>query len=209
MTRLFLIDDHVLFRKALRQLVSTMPSMEVVGEASNGPEAFAQLHTLRADVVLLDISLKDGDGFDVASRLASEHPELPVLMLSMHNEAPIVSRAVRQGVAGYVTKDCPPETLQSAISKVASGGRFIDPTLVDMLIFAEQSAEPRFEALSDREFQVLKLLVDGMQPSQIAEALSLSIKTVSTHKTRLMKKLDAHSTADLMRLAIRHGLVPA
>lgn len=209
MTRLFLIDDHVLFRKALRQLVSTMPKMEVVGEASNGPEAFAQLHKLKVDLVLLDISLKEGDGFDVVSRLTSEHPRLPVLMLSMHNEAPIVSRAVRQGVAGYVTKDCPPEILQAAINKVAAGGHFIDPTLVDMLIFSEPNPEPRFEALSDREFQVLKLLVEGKQPSQIAEALALSIKTVSTHKTRLMKKLDARSTAELMRLAIRHGLIPA
>lgn len=209
MIRLFLIDDHALFRKALRQLIKTMPDMEVVGEAACGPDALAQLRNLTADMVLLDISLKDGDGFDVATRLAALHPTLPILMLSMHNEAQIVSRAVRLGVAGYATKDCAPEILHAAISKVAAGGRFMDPSLVDALVFSDRTPETHVEQLSDREFQVLKMLADGMQPTQIADSLSLSIKTISTHKVRLMKKLGARNAADLLRFAIRHGLAEA
>lgn len=208
LTKLFLIDDHELFRKALRQLVLTFPNMEVVGEANSGPDALAKLRTLQADVVLLDLSLKEDDGFNVAQRIAKQHANLPVLILTMHNEPQVVARAIKVGVAGYVTKDCAPAVLHGAILKVASGGHFLDPALVDSVVFTKLAPHRPFEQLSNREFQVLELLVEGNQITQIAESLSLSIKTVSTHKTRLMKKLNLHSMVELLHFAMRHGLQP-
>lgn len=209
LTKLFLIDDHELFRKALRQLVLTFPNMEVVGEATSGPEALSKLRGLQASVVLLDLSLKDDDGFNVAQRLAKLYPDLPVLILTMHNEPQVVGRAIKVGVAGYVTKDCAPAVLHSAIVKVASGGHFLDPALVDSLVFTENNTRQPFEVLSNREFQVLEMLVGGSQISQIAETLSLSVKTVSTHKMRLMKKLNMHSMVELLHFAMHHGLQSA
>jgi DNA-binding NarL/FixJ family response regulator len=133
---------------------------------------------------------------------------LPILVLSIHNEAQVVSRALRAGATGYVTKDSDPDVLLAAIRKLAGGGRFIDPKLVDAMVFETHSGDaPPHEVLSDREFQVLRMLAAGQSINEIAESCSLSAKTISTHKMRLMQKLGLNNNAELIRYAIRHGLV--
>jgi DNA-binding NarL/FixJ family response regulator len=147
-------------------------------------------------------------GVDLIRRVRAEQPPLPILVLSIHNEAQVVSRALRAGATGYVTKDSDPDVLLAAIRKLAAGGRFIDPKLVDAMVFETHSGDaPPHEVLSDREFQVLRMLAAGQSINEIAESCSLSAKTISTHKMRLMQKLGLNNNAELIRYAIRHGLV--
>jgi DNA-binding NarL/FixJ family response regulator len=157
--------------------------------------------------LLLDMTMPGISGVDLIRRVRAEQPALPVLVLSIHNEAQVVSRALRAGATGYVTKDSDPEVLLAAIRKLAAGGRFIDPKLVDAIIFETHSGDaPPHEVLSDREFQVLQMLASGKSINDIAETLALSAKTISTHKMRLMQKLGLGNNAELIRYAIRHGL---
>jgi DNA-binding NarL/FixJ family response regulator len=159
------------------------------------------------DLLLLDMTMPGLSGVDLVRRVRGDKPDLPILVLSMHNEGQVVSRALRAGAAGYVTKDSDPAILLSAIRKVAMGGRFIDPALVDAIVFdAGDGDKAPHECLSDREFQVLQKIVGGEAIGEIGTALNLSAKTISTHKMRLMQKLGVDNNADLIRYAIRHGL---
>lgn len=147
-------------------------------------------------------------GVGLIRRVRTEQPALPILVLSIHNEAQVVSRALRAGATGYVTKDSDPEILLAAIRKLAAGGRFIDPKLVDAIVFDSHTGDaPPHEVLSDREFQVLQMLASGRSINDIADAFALSAKTISTHKMRLMQKLNLTNNAELIRYAIKHGLV--
>lgn len=202
-------DDHAIVRSGLKQIIATTADLRVAGEAAQGAEILAALRAGRYELLLVDMTMPGLSGVDLIRRVKAEWPKLPVLVLSMLNEAQIASRALRAGAAGYVTKDCEPEILLAAIRKVAAGGHFIDPALVDAMVFETGTSDaPPHEILSDREFQVLQLLAAGCSLNEIGNKLNISAKTISTHKMRLMQKLDLDNNAALMRYAIRHGLNP-
>jgi DNA-binding NarL/FixJ family response regulator len=208
MIRILIADDHAVVRSGLKQIVATAQDTVVVEEAVSGTDVLAKLRTTEVDLLTLDMTMPGISGVDLIRRVHAEYPSMPILILSIHNEAQVVSRALRAGAAGYVTKDSDPEILLAAIHKLASGGRFIDPKLVDAIVFERHSGDmPPHEILSDREFEVLRLLAAGRSINDIADAFALSAKTISTHKRRLMQKLGLSNNAELIRYSIRHGLV--
>ncbi|MEW6704458.1 MAG: response regulator transcription factor [Pseudomonadota bacterium] len=205
--RVLIADDHAIVRGGLRRILATADDLAVVGEAASGAEALSLLAAGQADLLLLDLAMPGMNGVDLIRRVLQERPGLPILVLSMHNESQIVTSALRAGAAGYVTKDSDPEVLLAAVRKVASGGRYIDPSLVDSVVFhgANRETGPH-EQLSARELQVLERIVAGLSLGSIADELRLSPKTVSTHKMRLMHKLGVATNAELLKYALRHGL---
>lgn len=206
MIRILLADDHAIVRNGLKQIFAGYPDLQVVGEASNGAEILELARHSRFNLLLLDMTMPGVSGADLIRRLRAEHPAMQILVLSMHNESQVVSRALKAGAAGYVTKDSDQEILIAAIRKVASGNKFIDPALVDAMVFDGNSEGAPHEVLTDRELQVLQMLASGQSLASIAESLHLSAKTISAHKAHLMQKLGIDNNADLMRYAIRHGL---
>ncbi|MCP3716459.1 MULTISPECIES: response regulator transcription factor [Paraburkholderia] len=208
MIRILIADDHAIVRGGLKQILATTADMVVTAEAGQGSEVIEKLRTCEVDLLLLDMTMPGISGVDLIRRVRAEEPALPVLVLSIHNEAQVASRALRAGATGYVTKDSDPEVLLAAIRKLADGGRFIDPKLVDAMVFEKHAGDvPPHEVLSDREFQVLQMLASGKSINDIADACALSAKTISTHKMRLMQKLGLGNNAEVIRYAIRHGLV--
>jgi DNA-binding NarL/FixJ family response regulator len=207
MIRLVIADDHAIVRGGLKQIVATTVDIQVVGEATNGDEVRQLARRASFDVLLLDMSMPGISGTELIHRVLEDKPKLPILVLSMHNEGQIISGALKAGAAGYVTKDSDPETLLAAVRKVAAGGKFIDPALVDTVVFeAETRKQYPHETLSEREVQILKMITAGQPLGDIADRLHLSPKTVSTHKMRLMQKLGIDNNADLVRYAMQHGL---
>lgn len=209
--RLLIADDHAIMRGGLKQIIATTSDITVAGEASSSTQTLALSRQLAIDLLLLDMMMPGLNGVELIQRLRCENPKLPILILSMNNERQIVSRAIKAGATGYVTKDAHPEVLLAAIRKVAAGGRFVDPSLVETMVFPMMGQDldvPPHELLSEREFQILKLLVAGHKINDIAAGLHLSPKTVSTYKVRLMQKLDIENNADLIRYAIQHGITP-
>lgn len=209
MIRVSIADDHAIVRGGLQQIMGTTNDITVVGEASNASEVLALIGEGQTDLLLLDISMPGVDGLDLIRQINELRPDLPVLVLSMHNEGQIVQRALKSGASGYITKDSEPSVLLAGIRKVASGGKFIDPALVDSVVFtpSDHAGHPK-ALLSEREYEILQLIVTGMQLGEIADRLHLSPKTVTTHKMRLMQKLGVNNNADLVRYAIRHGVAP-
>ncbi len=208
MIRIQIADDHAIVRHGLKQILALSPEIALVGEASHGEALLDSLRQTPCDLVLLDMSMPGLSGVELIERLHAEHPGLPILILSMHIEAQIASRALKAGASGYLTKDSEAPVLMEAIRKVASGGKFVDPVLVESFVFSPESVEPPLhETLSDRELQVFSMLASGKTVSEIADELYLSVKTVSTHKSRLMDKMGLHSHTDLIRYAIRQRLI--
>lgn len=208
MVRLIIVDDHAIVRRGLRRICETDRDLVVAAEARSGAEALAWLGANPVDVVLLDMTMPGVHGVDLIKQIASIRPASRILVLSMHAEAELATRALRVGAHGYLTKDGDPDVLITAIHKVASGGKFVDPSLMEALLFAKLDAEVQtMSALSDREFEVFRLLASGASVTEIAERFSLSAKTISTHKTRLMQKLGLRSNADIVRLAIAEGII--
>jgi DNA-binding NarL/FixJ family response regulator len=208
MIRILIADDHAIVRGGLKQIVATTADIVVAGEAADGAAVIDALRAGDFDLLLLDMTMPGVSGIDLIRRLHAERPSLPVLVLSMHNEGQVVSRALRAGASGYVTKDADPEILLAAVRKVAAGGRFIDPKLVDAMVFSTHANDaPPLEILTDREFQVLQLLANGQSINDIAHDLNLSAKTISTNKMRLMQKLGLGNNSELIRYAIKHRLV--
>lgn len=207
MIRILIADDHAIVRSGLKQLIEFDEQLKVAAEAENGAQVLDLLRTGQFDLLLLDMRMPGICGEDLITRVHSRSPTLPILILSMHNEPQIAQRALRAGANGYLTKDHNPETLLAAIVKVATGGRYLDPRMAELLAFA--SAEPDnsdLNQLTDREFQVMRMLARGLSVNQVAEQLVISNKTVSTHKTRLMEKMGFGSTADLVKYAMTHDL---
>jgi DNA-binding NarL/FixJ family response regulator len=204
---LLLADDHTILRNGLKHFFATRDDLSVGGEASSAQEVLDILRSQAFDLLLLDLNMPGISGLDLLKRLHSLYPQLPILILSMHKESEIVSRALKLGASGYLTKTSEPEILLSAIQKVSRGGKFIDPTLVDAMVFEQSSDESPYRILSDRELQVLQLLAAGKHGCDIARQLKLSEKTVSTHKTRMMQKLGIDNTVELIRYAMRHDIV--
>ncbi|MFA7291445.1 MAG: response regulator transcription factor [Rhodocyclaceae bacterium] len=208
MIRIVIADDHAMVRGGLKQIIATSANMQVTGEATDGQSALAQLNQVPCDLLLLDMTMPGISGIELIQRLRREHPALPVLILSMHNEGQIVARALKAGAAGYVTKGSEPEVLLAAIHKIAAGGRFVDPSLLEaMVVVATSEGQLPHESLSERELQILKLIATGSPLGKIADQLHLSPKTVSTYKMRLMEKLAIDNNADLIRYATRHELI--
>lgn len=208
MIRVLIADDHGIVREGLKQLFSLATDIAVAGEAVNGAQVLDAVRGGGIDLLLLDMTMPGINGAELIHRIRSHHPDLPILILSMHNELQVARRALAAGATGYLTKDSDPKTLMSALRKVASGGRFIDPALAERMVFDASSGERApHELLSEREFSILQLLVAGKGVNDIADELAISNKTVSTHKARLMQKMNCHSNAELVRYAVAHGLV--
>ena len=208
MIRVVIADDHTIVREGLKQLLHASSDLEVVGEARDGYEVLQRVRESEFDVLLLDMSMPGKSGMDLIKQVKNERPRLRVLVLSMHQEQQYAVRAIKAGASGYLTKQSASTQLVSAIRKVAAGGAFITPEVGEQLALgAMPKAEgPPHASLSDREFQVFRLLVSGKAVSEIAGQLNLSVKTVSTHKTRLMEKMGISNQAGLIRYAMRHGL---
>jgi DNA-binding NarL/FixJ family response regulator len=209
MIRLLLADDHAIVRSGLKQLFSLAPDLQVMGEAVDGAGLLDALRKQQPDLVLLDVNMPGLSGPDLILRIKAHWPTLPILVLSMHNEPQVAARVLKAGASGYVTKDSEMDVLLAAIRKVAGGGKFIVPELAEKLVFDLSLGGDQLPhtTLSDRELEVFRLLVAGKGVNEIAASLCISNKTVSTHKTRLMEKLNVDSTAELVRYAMTHGLL--
>lgn len=208
MIRIIIADDHTLFRVGLKQMLHSFAGIEVVREATNAAEALAAASAVDADLIILDLTMPGASGTSLIEQTRKARPDLPILVLSMHDEPGTVRRALHAGASGYITKGSSPETLFTAVTRVGAGERFIDPTIAESLAFdnvGHDSGELH-QSLSPREWQVLRLIAQGVMLSQIAEQLHLSPKTVTTHKTHLMEKLAIGNNADLIRYAIEHKL---
>jgi DNA-binding NarL/FixJ family response regulator len=204
--RVLLADDHGLVREGLRGILATAADIEVAAEAATGDEVLARVKATAFDVALLDLSMPGLSGIALIKRLKLEKPKLRILVLSMHGESQYAARALKAGASGYLTKDSAAAQLLGAIRKIAAGGVQISEAAAAQLIGAGSAAETPHSALSDREYEVLRQIVAGRSVTEIADALNLSVKTVSTHKARILQKLDLAGTAELVRYAIEHGL---
>ena len=201
MIRLLIADDHKIVRDGLKRILAATPDLQVAAEAASGDEALSLVKANDYDLAMLDMSMPGLAGIDLIKRLKAEKPKLKLLVLSMHGEAQYAARALKAGAAGYLNKDSAAEQLVGAIRKIAAGGVHISEAAAASLISAPQ------HSLSDREFEVLRLLASGLGPTEVAEKLRLSVKTVSTHKANIQQKLGVSGTAELVRYALQHKLV--
>jgi DNA-binding NarL/FixJ family response regulator len=203
-TRIVLADDHKIVRDGLKRILEATTDLQVGAEAADGDELLRLIKANDYDVAVIDMSMPGLAGIDLIKRLKREKPALRVLVLSMHGESQYAARALKAGASGYLNKDSAAEQLVGAIRKIAAGGVHIGEAAAASLVASDKSPH---ETLSDREFEVLRLLVEGLGPTEIGERLHLSVKTVSTHKTRILEKLKLGSTAELVRYALEHKLV--
>jgi DNA-binding NarL/FixJ family response regulator len=209
MIRVLIADDHAVVRQGLKQILSEQPDMKVLGEASTIPELLDRVREHKWDVVVLDISMPGRGGLDGLKQLKEAQPKLPVLILSMHPEDQFAVRALKTGASGYLTKDSVPGELLQAIRKVLTGRKYISPTLAEKLAADLQTDTARalHEALSDREFQIFLLIASGNSVTEIAKKLSLSVKTISTYRTRILEKMKMKTNAELIHYAVKQQLV--
>ena len=209
MIRVVLADDHGILREGLKQLLAADGGFEVVGEARDGHEVMQRVRELEFDVLVLDMSMPGRSGIELIKQVKGEKPKLRILVLSMHEEHQYAVRAIRAGASGYLTKEAASSRLVAAMKKVASGGAYISEAVAEQLALGNMpgnKGEPH-EALSDREFQVFRMLAEGKSVADIAERLTLSVKTVSTHKANILQKMGLATTGELIRYALAHRLV--
>jgi two-component system, NarL family, invasion response regulator UvrY len=215
MIRIGIVDDHAIVRTGLRQYLSDHVDLRVTGEGSSGHDALEMARGGEVDVLLLDISMPDQSGVDALAAIKARFPELPVLILSGFPEAHYATTLLRQGASGYLNKECDPEEIANAIRLVARGRRYISPAVAEQLadsVVGGSGAgatpdKPLHEGLSEREFQVFLRLAKGETVGHIAEALFLSVKTVSTYRTRVLEKLKLQTNSDLTYYALKNGLI--
>ena len=208
MTRVLVADDHAIVREGLKRILEGQEAIEIAGEATNGHEVIEAVRRGGFDILLLDLSIPGKSGIELIKQVKDEAPKLRVLVLTMHEEDQYAVRAIRAGASGYLTKESAPGQLVSAIRRLAEGRLYISPNVAEQLALdvRPHGDEAPHRHLSDREFEVFLLLVNGRSVSDIAARLHLSVKTVSTHKTRILQKMSAASVADLVRYAIRHRI---
>jgi two-component system, NarL family, invasion response regulator UvrY len=206
--RVMLVDDHPVVRRGLRQLLTDAFAGAVVHEVGSGRDAIATLHTQAWSVMVLDLSLPDGSGLDVLKRVRELRPRLPVLILSVHAADQFARRAIAAGASGYLTKDAADTELVTAVSKLARGGKYFGADVLERValgLHPDRDDRPH-ELLSDREYQVLRMIGGGKTVSEIATDLSLSVKTVSTYRARILEKMRMRTNAELTHYAVLHGL---
>ena len=209
MIRVLVADDHAIVRSGLRRILDQTDDISVAGEAANAAELWPLVCDGRWDAVVLDVNLPGRSGLELLADIKKSHPELPVLILTVYSEEQYAVRALKAGASGFLTKESAPEKLIDAVRRIAEGGRFITPEVADRLASSVARGQdgPPHEALSDREFQILKMIASGKTVSQIGRELSLSVKTISTHRTRILKKMNLKTNSELTTYAIRRGLV--
>ena len=206
--KIIVADDHAIVRKGFQHIVATRPDWRVAAEAANAEELLRALRQETFDILVLDVTLGDRSAVELLTHIRSEYPSLPVLILSMHPEETYAMRCLRAGAGGYIQKDTAPENILDAISKVASGAKYITSELAEHLATEVlRGGEQPHERLSGREFEVFRLIAPGRTATEIAEMLNLSVKTVSTYRTRIMEKTGFRSNADIITYAIRNSLV--
>jgi len=209
MIRVLLADDHAIVRAGLKEILADTGDIEVAGEATNGQEVLARVSAQDFDVAVLDMSMPGRNGIELIKLVKREKPKLRILILSMHSEEQYAVRALKAGASGYLSKNSAADELVAAIRRIAAGGAYVTPETAERLALG---AAPRAETaahtlLSDREFQVFRMIVRGASVSEIARELSLSVKTISTHKTRIMDKMGLANPAELIRYALEHQLL--
>ncbi len=209
MIKVLVADDHPIFRSGLKQILSDAPDIKVTGEAKDGQDVLNMVGKNHYDVVVLDISMPGKSGLEVLKHLMQVKTELPVLILSVHPDEQYGLRAMKVGAAGYLTKNCSPEELVTAIRKVNRGRKYVSASLTEQIIehLDESHARVLHESLSGREFEILRLIAAGKSPGEIAEELRLSVKTVSTYRSRILEKMNMKTNADLIRYCIENGLI--
>jgi DNA-binding NarL/FixJ family response regulator len=209
MLRILVADDHPVVREGLKQIISRMTDMSIAAEASDGQEVMDKLNKTKVDVVILDLSMPGRNGLETLVQIHGQWSKLPILVLSQFPEEQYALRVFKAGAAGYLMKETASEELILAIRKIARGGKYVSESLAEQLAsqLDAQFEKPAHAILSDREFQVLCKIAQGKSPTEIAKELSLSIKTVSTYRTRILEKLGKKNNAELIRYSIEHQLV--
>jgi len=209
MIRILVADDHPVVRQGLKQIVAGTTDIFVVDEAATGQEVLDKVRQNYFDVVLLDITMPGISGLDVLKQLRSERPELAILILSMHPEEQYAARVLRAGASGYLAKESAPDDLVAAVRKISLGGKYVSPSLAEKLAsdLAVDTQEPLHQTLSDREYEVMCLIASGKTLADIAQQLSLSPKTISTYRSRILEKLGLKSNTELTLYAVQNGLL--
>jgi len=209
MIRVFIADDHAVVRRGIRQILSEDEEIKVVGEASNAAEILEQFYKVEYDVLILDITMPGKNGLDVMIEIKQRKPKIRVLILTMYSEEEIAMRALKTGASGYLSKDSVPGELMKAVRKVYNGGKYLSASLAESIAFPfdKNILNLPHNQLSEREFQIMCLLASGNSLGQIAEDLSINVKTVSTYKTRILEKMKMKSNVELTHYAIKHNLV--
>ena len=209
MIKILIADDHGIIRKGIKQILSRTSDIEVTAEASTGQEALEKIWTSHVDLVILDISLPGRNGLEILKQIKSQKPKLPVLILSMYPEEQYAVRVLRAGASGYLTKESDKNELVEAIRRIAEGKKYITPSLAEKLASELEPSNDKalHERLSDREYHILCLIAKGKSSNEIAEELALSVKTVSTHRARVLEKMGMKSNAELTYYAVQSKLV--
>ncbi len=209
MIRILIADDHQIVREGLKQILAETSDLAVVAEANNGQDVLLKLEKQTIDVVMLDISMPGRNGLDILKQLRTDHPKLPVLILSMYSEEQYAMRALRAGASGYLSKDSAPEELIEAIRKIFSGKKYVSASLAEKLaVYLDDGQDkPLHQALSDREYQVMCMIASGKAVKEIASELNLSVKTISTYRSRILDKMRMKSNASLTHYAIHNQLI--
>jgi len=207
--RILIADDHVIVREGLKQIISETLDMTIADEAVDGHEVLNKALKNDYDVVVLDITMPGINGLDVLKQIKAQKPKLPILVLSVHPEEQYAVRVLRAGASGYLTKESAPDELIAAIRKVSAGKKYVSSSLAEKLAFELETdtEKPLHETLSDREYQVMCMIASGKTVKQIAEELFLSVKTISTYRSRILEKMKMNNNAELTYYAIKHGLV--
>lgn len=207
--KILIADDHPIFRAGLKEALSKDPDVELIGEAEDGHKVLDLARKRRWDIVVLDLMMPGRDGLEVLQQLRRERPTLPVLILSAHAEDQLAVRLLKTGAAGYLSKSKAPEILLAAIRKIAGGGKYISDTLAEKVVLELESGahETPHESLSNREYQILRLIASGRSVKEISKQLFLSVRTVRTYRTRVLEKLDMKTNAELIRYALYHKLI--
>jgi DNA-binding NarL/FixJ family response regulator len=205
--RILLADDHTILRQGLKLILSSQPDLQVVGEAANGHEVVGLAQELRPDIVLLDVAMPELNGIDATRRMMEANPKLRILVLSMHKEAVYVREILRAGARGYLLKDVIDTELLNAVRSVARGDGYVSPAVSSALLSDyRQNIHNPIDLLTKREREVLQLIAEGKTNKEVAAKLNLSVYTVDSHRGKIMEKLNLHSTGELVRFAIKHGL---